>query len=166
MRRIAVVTFVVLITSLVLMALSYFRHDRVRYYGTTLNAAVDNSLGGLTVELAWWSPPSVFRRGFHPLGWDSEKPAAAAVTRFGWSLEAQSWAGPPVMSVSGRSFRLTVSHRAVAAAATLILCGILVRLRRRDRCRRLNSQCVRCGYDLRASPERCPECGTLAAAVS
>jgi hypothetical protein len=165
MRRIAVVTFVVLIASLTLMALSYFRSDRIRYYGPQLNIALNNGLGGLTLASSCISPPHVNFPGVRPIAWDSEKPATAPATRLGWSFETHSWPGPPVIPMKGWSFRLTVSHRAVASAATVILCGVLVHLRRRDRRRRLNSQCVRCGYDLRASPERCPECGTVVASV-
>jgi hypothetical protein len=38
---------------------------------------------------------------------------------------------------------------------------MLVRRRRRRRLRLAAGLCVACGYDLRATPEKCPECGTV-----
>jgi hypothetical protein len=45
------------------------------------------------------------------------------------------------------------------------LTSIVVLFRRRRRLRRLAraGHCWRCGYDLRATPDRCPECGAVAA---
>jgi hypothetical protein len=45
----------------------------------------------------------------------------------------------------------------------LLPIGLWQRRRKRIRTRRANGLCPMCGYDLRATPDLCPECGTVAA---
>jgi hypothetical protein len=68
-----------------------------------------------------------------------------------------------------RSFRHYTLVVPFWAAYSLVAALPLVRasraLSRRRRWRRYPGRCRRCGYDLRATPQRCPECGTIPSKV-
>jgi hypothetical protein len=57
---------------------------------------------------------------------------------------------------------LVVPHWALVAASSPLPLAWVVR-RWRTRARRRQGHCRGCGYDLRASPDRCPECGRAVA---
>ena len=48
----------------------------------------------------------------------------------------------------------------IYAAAFMIVAFLFLRLGRRGNPNASNT-CAKCGYDFRATPERCPECGTV-----
>jgi len=49
----------------------------------------------------------------------------------------------------------------VATVFFMVAAEGMRRRRMRDLERRMAGRCHRCGYDLRASPQRCPECGAV-----
>jgi hypothetical protein len=69
-----------------------------------------------------------------------------------------SYTGPPMFVCRD----LYVSLWLILLAALAAQLAFAHHMRRRNQ-ERLAGLCPSCGYDLRASPERCPECGTLPA---
>jgi hypothetical protein len=64
------------------------------------------------------------------------------------------------------TWRCLVFPHWFAALVTAILPAIVLVRWRRDRRRVAEGRCETCGYDLRATPDRCPECGTLTPQVA
>ena len=90
--------------------------------------------------------------------------------RAGWGFEFATedagsfWPG----NVPATSSFLRVPLWAVDSALGLLIAASFINFRRAARRaqRRLRNECPACGYDLRATPGRCPECGHITASVS
>jgi hypothetical protein len=129
-----------------------------------------NAGGTLGLEFAssdWrFNPPSLTR---WPPGFHHVPQAAPTMTGARRSLWHRLGFGS-AYTVTHDAFAHVERRRAAlpywfiaTVAALLPLRQLVARLRRR-RALRLG-RCTACGYDLRGSPERCPECGAGAAAV-
>jgi hypothetical protein len=106
-------------------------------------------------------------------GWKFESMAYASSgdrgfvgpTRLGFGIVDHTWRYKPPTPDIRRTIAVSAPIWFVAALfAVLPVLRVMVSSReRREYRRRMVGLCRSCGYDLRASPDRCPECGTIPA---
>lgn len=97
------------------------------------------------------------RLGVGHMGWETPPP------RTYWNrLGFASWDDGIETSFSSIGRHYFSAPIWLAVLAFLILPGLWTVWRLRSSRRALAGQCALCGYDLRATPKRCPECGTEA----
>jgi len=135
------------------------RRETLMYYGPARCYVVNADTQRLTVALTHYkgTPPSL---GTVKGGWrtvvEESSPGKVYVwtsSRYGFShgrYDDQGYGGDTRFASARYGWLL-------AATAVAPACYVVARVRRARR--RAAGMCRRCGYDLRASAERCPECG-------
>ena len=112
-----------------------------------------------------WSPWGTF--------WFDRAPVAVDVDPYGqprvdhnprgWDFGPDSGPAPSTGRLPPALLTVPISSLPVGSVPGVALIAAAIWTRLRSRRRRSNGQCIRCGYDLRHTPARCPECGTATA---
>jgi len=114
-------------------------------------------VGENSVRIWDWRSASAFGEPvLHPYvdeWYEPDLPSARQSTwlRFGW--DSFSWGRFEMRRATAPLWFLTL--------AAGLLPGVRLYRWQRRRCRHRPGHCAQCGYDLRATPDRCPECGMV-----
>lgn len=134
-----------------------FSHGEIRFSrGTDTLFVGGMAPPGKAVGAVDWSWG---RLGVGHMGWESPAPRTFLI-RLGFA----SWDDGMETSFSSDGRRYFSAPIWLGVLLFLILPGVWVMKRMRARRQVLAGKCAGCGYDLRATPVRCPECGMEAGA--
>lgn len=154
---------------------SYAVEDRLAWFGgggsqkaaelTHLECATQQGRLRLVANHYWFAPDSHLRRGFFlsstRLLRKEPPPSASTKTFLGFevTLENQRKSPATMSSIPNGKTRLIVIPLWFLATLLVIPLSRLSYAMWRSRREQLKTLCRTCGYDMRATPARCPECG-------
>jgi hypothetical protein len=170
-RLLCLISLLPLLLVLSLWARTPWRTDYLGYYFPTRAVGLLSGPGVMRLEFFW--DYQFDKSGFNPETRDAD-------SRASWRGELGSLQGPlaPLTIATRkvtyyyqpphhhrRSFYFPHWLAALVTSLPLVLVVRVIRLERRQR-RLHRGLCLRCGYDLRATPNRCPECGSTNPALN
>ena len=165
----AALWLLLLVASLILWVRSYFVGDLIRHLGPdvipTTSYLITSTTGKLSLDRYKQTSkdPTIggsrYPPGFSSERWDSRAyplrwPSGTTTNTLGFGAEHYRL-------TEGDDYTLVVPWYAITLALLTPLLLWLVRFRRRSKAA-AGLRCAACGYDMRATPERCPECGRAA----
>ena len=158
---VSLLSLVLCVTAAVFWVRSYRRYDSVgspRFYDTSYE--ISSGRGGISISVVTWLTPMV------DPGWSTSTQVISSGEAMPWSANALGFCSGQTInwSMSGQTPFAAERYTVVPHWLLFLLTGVLpalwvVRFKRHRRCDS-RSYCITCGYDLRASTGRCPECGT------
>lgn len=157
-----IVCFLLLVVTIVLWVRSYSKWDVVHVRPNHRYLCSAFSEGGLVI--LWWVKFSKSRAIDSSVEWHSAHANWRRGTPPALRLDFACFKSSDLYgSISGTRDEVHLPHWSLAICFVVGTVPVTRRafgmIRRRRRIRW--GRCQNCGYDLRASPERCPECGTL-----
>jgi hypothetical protein len=156
-NALAVLSLLLFVTTVVLWARSYSGTDEFGHLWKTGGVGLMSPTGELHFYRGRWpgdtrGVPVGFRYSRNPK-FSTSAQMGAPTHRWG-PLRVWRSASAPYAYYALPAWLLAVLFAALPVVR-------LIRYRRERRNRRHASICPACGYDLRATPDRCPECGTI-----
>jgi len=157
----AILSLAAFILLIVLWSTSYFRYRLFSHEGRLLVLAVNEDT--FTDEWLRSKPPTAndWKLLLPPNTWRRFGIEIAPTTTISnYSFTFNSGGKDVTMLMPLRYWELAIPYWMLAILAAVIPILRLPAIIKR-RIRRRKGRCIVCGYDLRATPDRCPECGTM-----